>query len=133
MIELFHPLRRDTAFVALVGLGDREAQVVVGDALPLRVSAEALDRLWTREAVFLWQDPGGLARYTESPPARAFARAALERLGYEGSADLAEMVRRFQRDQELLPDGVIGGRTLMVLCGAGSDPRPRLKTGGRIS
>jgi general secretion pathway protein A len=133
VLELFHPLRRDTAFVALVGLDEVEAQVVVGDAPPLRVSAVALDRLWTRDAVFLWQDPAGLARYTESPQARAFARAALERLGYSGPAELPEIVSRFQRDQDLLPDGVIGGRTLMVLCGAGSDPRPRLKAGGRIS
>jgi general secretion pathway protein A len=133
VLELFHPLRRDTAFVALVGLEKREAQVVVGDAPPLRVSAAALDRLWTRDAVFLWRDPTGLARTAESPPARAFARAALERLGYVGPAELPEIVSRFQRDQDLLPDGVIGGRTLMVLCGAGSDARPRLKTGGRIS
>jgi general secretion pathway protein A len=133
VLELFHPLRRDTAFVALVGLDEREAQVVVGDAPPLRVSAAALDRLWTRDAVFLWRDPARLARAAESPQARAFARAALERLGYSGPAELPEIVSRFQRDQELLPDGVVGGRTLMVLCGAGSDPRPRLKAGGQIS
>jgi general secretion pathway protein A len=133
MVQLFHPLRRDTAFAALVGLEGPEAQVVVGDAPPLRVSAAALDRLWTRDAVFLWQDPGGLARATDSPHARAFARAALERLGYASPAGLPEIVSRFQRDHELLPDGVIGDRTLMVICGAGSDPRPRLKTGGRIS
>jgi general secretion pathway protein A len=133
VLELFHPLRRDTAFVALVGLEDRDAQVVVGDAPPLRVSAAALDRLWTRDAVFLWRDPGRLARLGESPHARAFARAALERLGYAGPGELNEIVSRFQHDQDLLPDGVIGGRTLMVLCGAGSDPRPRLKAGGRIS
>jgi general secretion pathway protein A len=133
ILELFHPLRRDTAFVALVALEGPEAQVVVGDAPPLPVSAAALDRLWTREAVFLWRDPAGLVRFAESPQARTFARAALERLGYAGPAELPEIVKRFQRDQELLPDGVIGGRTLMVLCGAGSDPRPRLKAGGRIS
>ena len=82
VLELFHPSRRDTCFVALVGLEDHEAQVVVGDAPPLRVSPAALDRLWTRDAVFLWRDPEGLARGRESPHARAFARAALERLGY---------------------------------------------------
>jgi general secretion pathway protein A len=133
VLELFHPLRRDTAFVALVGLEDREAEVVVGDGPPLRVATGALDRLWTRDAVFLWRDPAGLAGSTQSPHARAFARAALERLGYASPAELPEIVSRFQRDQELLPDGVVGGRTLMVLCGAGSDPRPRLKAGGRIS
>ena len=133
VLELFHPLRRDTAFVALAGLDDHEAQVVVGDAPPLRVSTAALDRLWTRDAVFLWRDPANLARVAESAPARAFARAALERLGYAGPGELPEIVSRFQRDQDLMPDGVIGGRTLMVLCGAGSDPRPRLKAGGRIS
>jgi general secretion pathway protein A len=133
VLELFHPLRRDTAFVAVVGLDDNEAEVVVGDAPPLRVSTAALDRLWTRDAVFLWRDPANLARVGESAAARTFARAALERLGYTGPGELPEIVSRFQRDQDLLPDGVVGGRTLMVLCGAGSDPRPRLKAGGRIS
>ncbi|HEY6552952.1 MAG TPA: AAA family ATPase [Vicinamibacteria bacterium] len=133
VLELFHPERRDTAFVALIGLGEREAQVVVGDDPPLKVSASAVDRLWTRQAVFLWRDPAGLARPGASPQARAFARAALEHLGYSGPGELPEIVSRFQRDQDLRPDGVIGGRTLMVLYGAGSDLRPRLKSGGRIS
>ena len=133
VLELFHPLRRDTAFVALVGLDEQEAEVVVGDAPPLRVSVAALDRLWTRDAMFLWRDPAGIARFAESREAKTFARAALERLGYAGPAELPEIVRRFQRDQDLFPDGVIGGRTLMVLCGAGSDARPRLKAGGRVS
>ncbi|HSD27118.1 MAG TPA: AAA family ATPase, partial [Vicinamibacteria bacterium] len=59
VLELFHPARRDTAYVALRGLDGSEAQVAVGDAPPFPVSPAALDRLWTREAVFAWRDPSG--------------------------------------------------------------------------
>ncbi len=72
-------------------------------------------------------------RVGETAGAEARVREALGRLGYDGSGPLPEVVSRFQREHDLLPDGLIGGRTLMTLFGAGSDPRPRLKAGGRVS
>ena len=55
----------------------------------------------------------------------------LGRLGYLGQApDLAGAVVRFQRDAQLLPDGVIGARTLMSLYSRGAHPQPRLMAGG---
>jgi general secretion pathway protein A len=133
VLELFHPTRRDTAYVALLGLDGGEAQVAVGDAAPFPVSPAALDRLWTREAVFAWRDPSGRVRVGEGGRSEALVREALARLGYEGSGSLAEVVTRFQREHDLLPDGVVGSRTLMALFGSGPEPRPRLKSGGRVS
>ncbi|HSD28830.1 MAG TPA: peptidoglycan-binding domain-containing protein, partial [Vicinamibacteria bacterium] len=132
-LELFHPARRDTAYVALLGLDGSEAQVAVGDAPPFPVSPAALDRLWTREAVFTWRDPSGRIGVGEAAGSEAIVRGALARLGYEGPGSLAELVARFQREHELLPDGVVGSRTLMALLGSGPEPRPRLKSNGRVS
>ena len=122
VLEMFHPGRRDTCFLALLALERDRALVAVGAEPPLRVPLADLDRFWTRDAVFLWRDPSGL----QQDPARAvqWARDTLARLGYEG--DLTDAVGRFQRDAQLLADGVIGSRTLMTLYSRGSDPRPRL-------
>ena len=56
LLEMFHPARRDTCFLALLGVAGDEATVAVGDEPPFRVSLAELDRYWTRNAVFLWRD-----------------------------------------------------------------------------
>ncbi len=122
VLEMFHPGRRETCFLALLALERDRALVAVGAEPPFRVPLADLDRFWTRDAVFLWRDPTGL----QQDPIRAaqWARDTLARLGYQG--DLPDAVGRFQRDAQLLADGVIGSRTLMTLYSRGSDPRPHL-------
>ncbi len=129
ILEVFHPGRRDTCFLALLALDKDSAEVAVGDEPPLRVPLSELDRFWTREALFLWRDPAGLQR----DPARAeqWARDALASLGYGGDPRTA--VSRFQRDAQLLPDGVVGSRTLMTLLSQGPEARPRLSAPRRPS
>jgi general secretion pathway protein A len=130
VLEVFHPGRRDTCFLALLRLEGPEAVVAGGQGTPLRVPVTDLDRLWTRQAVFLWRDFDSL---TTRDPAKteAWARENLGRLGYLGQdPDLAGAVARFQRDAQLLPDGVIGARTLMSLYSRGAHPQPRLLAGG---
>jgi len=122
VLEMFHPGRRDTCFLALLGLDREHALVAVGNEPPLRVPLPALDRFWTRDAVFLWRDPAGLQQ--DRARAELWARDALARLGYDG--DLPGAVGRFQRDAQLLSDGLIGSRTLMTLYSLGPDTRPRL-------
>jgi len=125
-LEMFHPSRRDTCFVPLIRIDADAAIVGDGRGGRLRVSLRELDRLWTRQAVFLWRDASGAGPGT--PGKAAFARDALNRLGYldAADADLREAVLRFQRDVELAPDGVIGKRTLMVLYSRADVVRPRL-------
>jgi len=125
VLEMFHPGRRDTCFLALLALDGEAAQVAVGGAEPLRVPTGDLDRFWTRDAVFLWPDPAGLQQ--DRARAEEWARGALLRLGY--GSDLSTAVGRFQRDAQLLADGVIGSRTLMTLYSLGPEPRPRLTSG----
>jgi general secretion pathway protein A len=124
LLEMFHPGRRDTCFVTLLGITGDEATVAVGDASPLRVPLADLDRYWTRDAVFFWRDFDSVAG--EADPARiaAWTRGQLERLGY--GPDTAGAVLRFQQESDLIADGVVGSRTLMTLYSRGPWPRPKL-------
>ncbi|HXB56613.1 MAG TPA: AAA family ATPase [Vicinamibacteria bacterium] len=128
ILEMFHPSRRDTCFLALLGLEGGTALVAVGTDSPFRVGVADLDRLWTHEAIFLWRDFQGLVRPEGRARTEAWAKDSLARLGYAGSeADLSTVVGRFQRDSALIADGVIGSRTLMTLYSLGPYTRPRLK------
>jgi general secretion pathway protein A len=124
VLEMFHPSRRDTCYVALLRLEGGTA-VVSGGSGTVRVPLAELDRLWTRQALFLWRDFDALGA---SEPARAVAwtRDRLAQLGY-ADADLGQAVSAFQRDAELAVDGVVGMRTLMTLYSRGLYARPRLE------
>lgn len=125
-LEMFHPARKDTCFLALVRLVGGDA-IVTGSAGPVPIPLAEIDRLWTRQAVFLWRDYDSIVRATEGKRLR-WTRDTLGRLGYDvQSGPLASEVSRFQMDSDLTPDGLLGGRTLMTLYRLGSYPRPRLQ------
>lgn len=129
VLEMFHPARRDTCYLALLHLEGDQA-VLAGDGSPLRVPLAEVDRLWTRQAVFLWRDFDAVTPATDPQRTNAWVRQALARLGYSApEPDLALAVARFQQDADLAADGVIGARTLMTLYSRSQYPRPRL-TGG---
>jgi len=131
VLEMFHPGRTDTCYLALLRIEGDHALVSTGSGAPLRVPLAEVDRLWTRQAVFLWKDFDALSGGADPGRTAAWARDNLSRMGYlRGDPDLAGAVARFQRDAELAPDGVIGARTLMTLYSRAEYPRPRL-TGGR--
>ena len=128
VLEMFHPTRHDTCYVALLRL-DGDQAVIAGTAgAPVRVPLAEIDRWWTHQAIFLWRDYD----LAQSDPTRtaAWAREALGRLGYLGQdPDLPGAVARFQRDAQLAADGVVGNRTVMSLYTRGHYPRPRLSRG----
>jgi hypothetical protein len=129
-LEMFHPARRDTCFLALVGLEGDTAVVRAGSGVPLRVPWPRVDRLWTRQALALWRDFDGLASSPQGALAAPFTRRTLAELGYvEPAGDLSAAVARFQAHVDLAPDGVIGARTLMMLYGLGRRGGPRLQGG----
>ena len=129
VLEVFHPARREACHLALLGLEGDAAMVASGGAT-LSVPVSALDRLWTRQAVFLWRDFDSLGGGTDTARAAAWAQGVLSRHGYqEAGPDLFGAVARFQKDADLLPDGVVGSRTLMALYSLGDFPRPRLHGG----
>jgi general secretion pathway protein A len=134
VLEMFHPSRRNTGYVALLGLSENSA--VVGDGAGGRrvLPVAELDRRWTRQALVLWRDVESTDAGRDGVRTRAFARASLARLGYPDpglGGDLAATVARFQRDTELAADGVIGNQTLMGLYAMGLYQRPRLAKAGR--
>jgi general secretion pathway protein A len=127
VLEMFHPSRRDTCFVALLRVEGDAAMLGDGAGGTRRVALRDVDRLWTRQALFLWHDAASLDGGRDTARAAAFARDSLGQLGYLGQdPDLASAVMRFQHDAELTADGVIGNRTLMALYSLGRHPRPHL-------
>ena len=131
ILEMFHPARAGTSFVALLAIEGDSARIVGADAAARWVKLDELDRLWTRRAVFLWRDYDAVAATEDAARIAAWVRRSLDRLGYlEEGIDLQTAVTRFQDDAELAPDGLVGERTLMALYARGAYPRPRLSTGG---
>jgi general secretion pathway protein A len=129
VLEMFHPARRDTCYVALLRLDGDQADIAA-EGSTMRVPLAEVDRLWTRQAIFLWRDFDVLTPAGDPQRTNEWVRQALARLGYGAQEpDLARAVARFQQDTDLAADGVIGARTLMTLYSRSAYPRPRL-TGG---
>jgi general secretion pathway protein A len=123
-LEMFHPGRRDTCFVALLRLRDHAATVSVADGPPIEAPLEQIDALWTRDAVLWWRDP---ALSPSDPRGEAWARPALAALGH-AEPQLTSAVSGFQQTVGLVPDGLLGPRTRMALFALTAGPRPRLTT-----
>jgi general secretion pathway protein A len=130
ILEMFHPARRETCYVALLRISGDTAVLGYGGGAPITVPIGDVDRLWTRQAVFLWHDPESVSNSPTEPRATAWVLAELGRLGYAGGTDtLATAVSRFQQDTELQPDGIVGARTIMALYSRAERSRPRLAGG----
>jgi len=92
----------------------------------IRLSADKLRSQWNGNAVVVWRPPSGylkpLLPGASNPQVTAFVGDELTERGYlqqplvtggRYSAYLAELVKRFQRDQALTVDGILGPETLM--------------------
>jgi general secretion pathway protein A len=119
VLEMFHPARRDTCFLALVRLGEDRAVVSVGGAPELTVPVSQIEGLWTRDAVLLWPE-------SKQP---SWARDTLASLGYD-DPEFKGALTRFQERAELVPDGLLGSRTRMALFALAPGERPRLSAAG---
>jgi general secretion pathway protein A len=119
VLEMFHPARTDTCFLALVRLGAGEAVVSAGGSPEMTVPVAQIESLWTREAVLFWAEG-------KEPPR---VREALSSLGYT-EPDLKTALTRFQEKVDLVPDGMLGPRTRMALYALAPGERPRLSAGG---
>jgi general secretion pathway protein A len=128
VLEMFHPSRRDTCFVALLRLDERTAVVGAGDGPEIEAPPSQVDALWTRDAVVWWPEPRDLAQ--AGVRQEAWTRKALAALGY-GEPEVPAAVARFQQAAGLVPDGVPGPRTRMALFALSAGERPRLAPGGR--
>jgi general secretion pathway protein A len=129
ILEMFHPMRRDTCYLALLSV-ETDVAVVSDGETTLSLPLAEVDRLWTREAVFLWHDFESLANALEEPRATAWAMTELQHLGYAAGGRPQAILTSFQRDYDLMPDGILGTRTLMAIYSHGTYTRPRLSRGG---
>ena len=130
VLEMFHPSRADTCFVALLGLEGSNALVAAGDDPPALVPLTQVERFWTREAVVAWPEDETLRGDREQQA--VWAQGVLTALGY-AEADESAALRHFQRDAQLVSDGLLGPRTRLALFARTSARRPRLSTSGRTS
>ncbi len=130
VLELFHPSRRDTCFVALLRLTDQAALVGAGREPAEILSLAQLSELWTHQAILSWPEEGSLSR--DEVRLVQWARPRLAAQGFTDE-DLSAAVRRFQASAHLVRDGVLGPRTRMVLFARTPGTRPRLSEGeGRL-
>ena len=127
VLEMFHPARRDTCFVALLRLDERAAVVAAGGAPEIEAPISQIDAFWTRDAVLWWPEPVGMR--TDRGQSEARARQALSGLGY-AEPDMAAAVSRFQQSAGLVPDGLLGPRTRMALFALSPGSRTRLSASG---
>jgi general secretion pathway protein A len=134
VLELFHTVRNDTCFAALVGLDDKAAVLAFGPDDTLRVPLETLEQFWVHRAHVFWKDfeelSGSGLRDTR---AQAWVKENLQELGYlagevEPTDDAIDAgLTRFQSSAYLAADGVVGPQTRMALYSlSGRYPVPRL-------
>jgi general secretion pathway protein A len=127
VLEMFHPARTDTCFLTLLHLDGPRARVAVGDEELTVVPVSQVDSFWTREAVFPWPEARELP--SDADERDLWLRRTLDGLGYTGG-DLDAAVERFQLDAGLVPDGLPGPRTRLVLFALSAGARPRLSVAG---
>jgi len=127
VLEMFHPARRDTCFVALLRLDERAAVVAAGGAPEIEVPLSQIDALWTTDAVLWWPELAEMR--TDRGRREAWARQALSSLGH-AEPEMAAAVSRFQESAGLVPDGLLGPRTRMALFALSPGARTRLSASG---
>ncbi|TNF07384.1 MAG: general secretion pathway protein GspA [Gammaproteobacteria bacterium] len=124
---------------ALIGLSDTDATLVLGGELK-HIPLQALSRWWYGEYQLLWQLPPGYQR----PLARGSDGTAvvwlLQQLGDTMPVDnlpqefdhrVEQQVKLFQLSHGLIPDGVVGPRTIIALNNASRAGMPRLTASAR--
>jgi general secretion pathway protein A len=117
--------RNETGFVVVGGLDDEHA-LLYQDGIAMRVPIAVLDERWSGDYLLLWRPPpfGGRVIADRDPAdAIGWLRERLALLpGSELTvdparydADVRAAVRGFQVAQGLVPDGIAGPRTLIML------------------
>ena len=139
ILELALPESGQRRFALLAGVAGPNVIVRFGDIGTL-LTPQDIDRAWLGDAHLFWRDfekfSATLAPGSRGPEVRRL-QELLTRAGvYAGAPSLAydvatsEAIAKFQRSHRLLPDGIVGPLTKIVLYGALADYRhPRLSGG----
>jgi len=131
ILRLFSPEGESFHLVLKRMEGDR-ALVAMKDGQHW-VSRGRLDELWQGEYALLWRQPPYASRLVTPGTVRdeeSWVTRALHRAGIPDQDDDSHeaRVRRFQQDQGLIPDGVVGSKSLIRMNAVLDVPGPRLSS-----
>jgi general secretion pathway protein A len=125
ILELSLPEGKGLRYVALIG---REGPLLV-IAPHTIISSSELEKFWSGRSFLPWMNVRNLplvSRLGDNGESIKRLKQLLEKAGfYQGPAtalfdtETSEAVKRFQAAQSIEPDGVVGGRTLLLLYRAG--------------
>lgn len=125
MLEMFIPQELRPRYAVLTDLGADTAVILYEDGQSLKVPLQLLDEFWLRRAFVFWRDfeeLGEILRAGDYGNRVVWLQSGLRTLGlYPGEATgiyddaTEEAVRKFQQENNLLLDGVVGPRTRLVL------------------
>ncbi len=118
---------------ALIAMDAASAVLVVGDKRQ-QVAMEELRRWWYGQYLVLWQPPPGYRTPLRQGAQGEPVRWLLEQLQAPGDIPVydgavAGLVKWFQLENSLIPDGVVGPRTLIALNNSNGANVPRLHSG----
>lgn len=125
LLEMFIPQQMKPRYAVLMELRSDTARILYGDGSSLELSLQVLDEFWLRRAFIFWKDfeqPNEILQPGDSGGQVVWLQAALQSLGFYGydltgifNDSTEEAVRSFQREKQLLIDGIVGPRTRLVL------------------
>jgi len=125
ILEMFVPQELRPRYAVLISLEKDKARILYGEDQSLYVPLQLLDEFWLRRAFVFWKDfesLGEIARAGDRGGPTVWIQAGLQTLGFyfgdlTGVFDDAteEAVRKFQQENNLLLDGVVGPKTRLVL------------------
>jgi general secretion pathway protein A len=141
LLEMFIPQELRPRYAVLTKLSDNEATILYGEGQSLEVPLQLLDEFWLRRAFVFWQEfekLGEILRAGDYGGGVTWLQSGLKMMGFytgdlSGVFDGAteKSVRRFQQENNLLLDGVVGPKTRLVLYAQMKQySMPRLDDGG---
>lgn len=127
-LELTPPGIRGKRFVSLVGIGNERLLIDPPIAGRRSLSFRELEKHWSGQGFLLWKDPLNLLRAT-APGSKGAHIKQLQDLLREAGAynkpstgvydgETLSAVKRFQSSKGIDDDGIVGGKTLMLLYGS---------------
>jgi general secretion pathway protein A len=118
--------RHNAAYVILTYLNDTEASLRRGDET-INISTDILNQYWLGEYTLLWQKPpyynaaiqpgsqGPLVQWLDQQLVRIYGQNHVPTIHDTYNEELRSQVIKFQMSKGLIPDGVVGPHTFILL------------------
>ena len=138
VLKLYDDNNRAT-YVILTRLDDKQATLRRGDQL-YEVDTDSLNKHWLGEYTILWQKPpyyqaavqpgsqGPIVQWLDQQLVRLYGQDSAPTINDTYNDELISQVRRFQQSKGIIPDGVAGPVTFILLNSELEPDTPLLKT-----